>query len=731
VNVEYSNEVWNWGFAQTNYARNQANALWGKDVNGDGTINPNDPAEAVLAGELVYYGYRSAQIAAIGNAVFGTDPRLQMVVAQQPGSTSAYKYIFDGASRANVGTVPSLFDELAVTTYFGNALMGTNTADRATVLQWASSGAAGITAAFNEMANGGTLSSDTSLKWLAASLADTYAIAQNYGLDFVAYEGGAHLTSTNYAATDQATITNFFGLLMNDPRMGDLYKSMADIFNAQGGSTLIAYNDVGTNSKFGYWGVLDDVYDAGSPRYDALIQAANDGKTAIVGTGDITTRLTNFQLAYAGVTLTYSGTQSFTGTGNDFDNIITSSTGADRLYGGIGDDTLISGGGNDLLDGGAGADVMVGGAGNDLYYVDNSGDAVVEALSSGTDEVRVSINQYALTANVENLVFIGTGNFKATGNALNNVITAGAGDDVIDGGTGADRMIGGLGGDTYYVDNSSDSVVEAANAGTDTVITALSTYTVPTNVEIVRFTGTGIFNGYGNSANNVIYSGAGDDRLDGGAGIDTIYGGKGNDLYFIDNSGDRIFENVNEGYDKVIANADYALSANVEDLMLIGGALKGTGSAVNNTITGNGLNNTLDGGAGNDVLVGGSGDDVLIGGAGADTMTGGIGTDRFVFASVSDIAAGTAHDVITDFTSAQFDLIDLSGIDASGQISGNQGFTYIGTAAFTQHAGELRAYYDAPTDQTIIQADTNGDGVSDFNIYASHIRSLVASDFLL
>ena len=62
VNVEYSNEVWNWAFAQTTWAQNKANALWATDTNGNGVI---DPSEAVTNGALVYYGYRAAQIAAL------------------------------------------------------------------------------------------------------------------------------------------------------------------------------------------------------------------------------------------------------------------------------------------------------------------------------------------------------------------------------------------------------------------------------------------------------------------------------------------------------------------------------------------------------------------------------------------------------------------------------------------------------------------------------------------
>ncbi|MFO1034574.1 MAG: hypothetical protein U1E15_11025 [Hyphomicrobiales bacterium] len=53
---------------------------------------------------------------------------------------------------------------------------------------------------------------------------------------------------------------------------------------------------------------------------------------------------------------------------------------------------------------------------------------------------------------------------------------------MINGGTGADTMAGGLGNDTYYVDDVGDTITEAANAGTDTVITS-ATFTLAANLE--------------------------------------------------------------------------------------------------------------------------------------------------------------------------------------------------------------------------------------------------------
>ncbi|MDO3434900.1 M10 family metallopeptidase, partial [Rhizobium sp. CBN3] len=289
-------------------------------------------------------------------------------------------------------------------------------------------------------------------------------------------------------------------------------------------------------------------------------------------------------------------------------------SGNDSITGNEADNTLWGNAGNDTLNGLSGNDTLIGGTGNDTYIVDVLADVVTEGLNEGTDLIKTALSSYALTniANVENLTFIGTGAFTGTGSGLANTITGGSGNDTLDGGAGNDTLIGGAGNDLYVVDASLDLVIESANKGTDTVQTAISSYTLSNNVENLTYTGSASFTGTGNALANTITGGAGNDTLNGGVGADTLIGGAGDDTYIVDNAFDVVTEGANAGTDTVRTTlASYTLGTDVENLTYIG-----TGTFIG---TGNSFTNTINGGAGADILDGKAGADSLIGGAGNDT----------------------------------------------------------------------------------------------------------------
>ena len=333
----------------------------------------------------------------------------------------------------------------------------------------------------------------------------------------------------------------------------------------------------------------------------------------------------------------------------------------------------------DTFGGGAFHDVLIGQGGNDSLY-GNGGDDTLDG---------------------------GDGNDKLHGGAGNDTLSGGNGNDVLDGGTGDDAMSGGAGDDTYYVDSAADGVVESANGGTDTVHTTVS-YALTPNVEILISDSNAGLSLTGNTLNNTIIGGAGDDRLNGGKGADNMQGGAGNDTYIVDNAGDVVTDS--SGIDTVVTRIDYTLGDDIERLR--------AGSDSGLILTGNGGDNRI---------MGGAGDDVIIGGLGKDTLTGGDGDDVFKYLAMSDSGpTGATRDTITDFTAG--DKIDLSAIDAIDG-GGHDSFTFIGGGRFTA-AGQLRVTTTAAGD-TLIQANTGGTNAADFSILLKGDHTLTAADFKL
>jgi serralysin len=141
-------------------------------------------------------------------------------------------------------------------------------------------------------------------------------------------------------------------------------------------------------------------------------------------------------------------------------------------------------------------------------------------------------------------------------------------------------------------------------------------------------------------------------------------------------------------------------------------------------ITGNARNNDLFGRNGNDTIKGNAGHDIIEGGLGRDIVYGGPGNDRFVFTKTTESRVGASRDIIQQF-GVGADRIDLSDIDARTTIGGNQAFSFIGAAAFSGVAGQLRGAAG------LVQGDVNGDRIPDFEIKVIGGGALVRGDFIL
>jgi Ca2+-binding RTX toxin-like protein len=384
-------------------------------------------------------------------------------------------------------------------------------------------------------------------------------------------------------------------------------------------------------------------------------------------------------------------------------------TGAANLTGNGLNNLLFAGAGNNVINGSTGTDTLSYLYASAAVTLDLSATTAQATGGSGSDTVSL----------VENL----TGskyNDKLTGSSGVNLLDGGTGNDTLNGGTGADSMTGGDGSDTYDVDNTGDRVVEsnatASTGGTDLVLSSLSAYTLGANVENGRIMASGAANLTGNSLNNLLFAGAGNNVINGGTGTDTLSYLYASAAVTLDLSAITAQATGGSGSDTVSLVENLTGSSYNDRL---------TGNSVANRLDGGSGNDTLSGGAGNDVLVGGAGIDVLAGGAGKDSLTGGTGNDFFDFNALSELGLGsTARDVITDFTVGQ-DKIDLSTIDARSALTGDQAFTFV--SSFTTTAGQVR--YSGG----IVYLNTDTDTAAEFEIQLTGTvpASLTAASFVL
>ena len=360
---------------------------------------------------------------------------------------------------------------------------------------------------------------------------------------------------------------------------------------------------------------------------DTIVEDANEGIDTASVIATVAQLPSGYTLSAHVENLILGGNAALSGYGNDMNN---------RLVGNSVNNILDGAEGDNTLDGGVGRDTLRAGSGDDYFIVDNTLDVIEDG--GGSDSVEARVANYALAAGLESLI-LGAGITSGTGNIENNILVGNSvantlrgldGDDTLDGGLGADSLVGGNGNDYYIIDNAGDRVTEStidggSAGGIDTVEARVTGYTLANGVENLVLFGT-VAAGTGNSLDNFIAGNSVANTLNGEAGVDTMFGGAGNDLYIVDNGGDTIQENADEGIDTVSVTATltqlpsgYTLASNVENLILGGSAsLSGYGNELNNWMIGNSANNILDGGEGNNTLDGGVGKDTLLAGSGND-----------------------------------------------------------------------------------------------------------------
>lgn len=234
VYIEYSNEVWNWGFQQARYAAER-----GKKLN----LGAPD--------HLRYYARRSTEAFSIFTEVFGRNDRLVRLLSGQFANPSDCEYILkyqDTYKKADV---------LAVGAYFGYEYGTPKTADATAKLS------------VDQLLDGCAVEIDGPHRQQIRRLA---GIAKKYNLKLMAYEGGQHLVGHG-GAENNGELEKLFIAANRHPRMADLYRKQLEHWQAEGGDDFIAFSFAGQPSKWGSWGVLEyqDQKVETAPKYRALV----------------------------------------------------------------------------------------------------------------------------------------------------------------------------------------------------------------------------------------------------------------------------------------------------------------------------------------------------------------------------------------------------------------------------------------------------------------------------
>jgi hypothetical protein len=254
VSVEYSNEVWNWGFPQAGYAKVRGAQMW--------------PDEGTAW--IQYMAVRTHNMCKLFRQVFqGQEERLRCLISPQTGWRGLATEVLDCPAwvkqHPEDESCTKYVDAVNVSGYFAGCLPK----HPEVISRWLAAGhAAAMDQAFQQLEHGGLIPGceDEGVDTLDYAI-ETYGyfmqVAARRGLGLEVYEGGTHF---NYEA-DDAAVKQFFVDLTRDPRMYDAYLRNYAGFKQAGGSTFNVWGWVGPNDA---WANANSPTDLDHPKYRAI-----------------------------------------------------------------------------------------------------------------------------------------------------------------------------------------------------------------------------------------------------------------------------------------------------------------------------------------------------------------------------------------------------------------------------------------------------------------------------
>lgn len=249
--VEYSNEVWNRTFSQTSYAEQQA-ATRGY---------PGQPWEAGWR----FYSARSAEVFGIFDGAFRGRPdgSLVKVLATQAASPYLGRQHLTHFHDPVYNPRGVEADALAIGPYFGSRVAND-------VYSAGRAAAATVPELLDSL--------EASLPTVFEAVAGQRELAEEFGLELVAYEAGQHLAAFGPAQASEGLVDKLIAA-NRDPRIANLYCEYLNRW-FEGGSgapgLMCLFDSHSEPSKYGSWGMKETMTDTLNPKFRAIKRCGLD-----------------------------------------------------------------------------------------------------------------------------------------------------------------------------------------------------------------------------------------------------------------------------------------------------------------------------------------------------------------------------------------------------------------------------------------------------------------------
>ncbi len=285
VYIEYSNEVWNSGFAGYAYSISEGNRLGLNDIPADAQQYCDNLTEEKRLknirchgdyyARLNYYSKRAVEIFDLWEAEFGTgNSRMVRVLGSFIGDTILTKRMLE-----NVPT--NKIDSVAIAPYFFGCPYRDAPHNFCTDAQKVLTEATTVDDIFDIIDQ--TVAMDNDVKGIDGTIEAVkrqLAITNLYNLKLISYEGGQHLVTgvlgKDVSPSDQIRLRKLFNDANRDPRMKQRYMTFMEGWKAladEGTTLFTLYTMPQSYYRYGNFGIKEHLNKsrAESPKYDGIM----------------------------------------------------------------------------------------------------------------------------------------------------------------------------------------------------------------------------------------------------------------------------------------------------------------------------------------------------------------------------------------------------------------------------------------------------------------------------